>query len=106
MSGPPANNFQPAAAPTPQPPAGIDLAAILAAIQPQQQAGYNANAALAMNYAPQTQQQQQQAQPFAGAGPNFAAGDPAQNPFYKTKVCRYFADGRCTKGDKCSYLHE
>lgn len=101
MNGQPANSFQTAPAPTPQPPAGIDLAAILAAINPQQN---NASAAPAMSFAPPPQQQQ--AQMFAGTGTNFAQHDPAQNPFYKTKVCKFFQEGRCTKGDNCSYLHE
>ncbi|EMC92347.1 hypothetical protein BAUCODRAFT_78523 [Baudoinia panamericana UAMH 10762] len=26
--------------------------------------------------------------------------------FYKTKVCKYWEDGRCMKGDSCTYLHE
>jgi len=25
---------------------------------------------------------------------------------YKTKVCRYYKDGKCRRGDDCSYLHE
>lgn len=106
VNGPSANSFQtsPAPAPAQQPPVGIDLAAILAAINPQQQTGYNANAAPAMDFA--SQGQQQQAQTITGAGTTFAQHDPAQNPFYKTKVCRFFSEGRCTKGDNCSYLHE
>lgn len=28
------------------------------------------------------------------------------DPFYKTKVCRFFQQGRCTKGDGCGYIHE
>jgi len=26
--------------------------------------------------------------------------------FYKTKMCSFFAKGRCTKGDTCNYSHE
>lgn len=25
---------------------------------------------------------------------------------YKTKVCRYYKEGKCRRGDDCSYLHE
>lgn len=25
---------------------------------------------------------------------------------YKTKLCRYFKEGKCRRGDDCSYLHE
>jgi hypothetical protein len=33
-------------------------------------------------------------------------GASSSDPSYKTKVCRYFKDGKCRRGDDCSYLHE
>ena len=27
-------------------------------------------------------------------------------PFYKTRVCKYWQDGKCSRGDDCNYLHE
>lgn len=106
LNGQTTTSFQTTPATVQQPPAGLDLAAILAAINPQQQqqSGYNAGAAPAMNSA--SQAQQQHTQTFAGNFTNFAQHDPAQNPSYKTKVCKFFQEGRCTKGDKCTYLHE
>lgn len=92
------NNFQPPP-PPPQPlavPAGqIDLASILAQIQTgaqQQPATYNYGAA-----------QQHQ---HAGAEASQKKGNNQNNRFYKTKVCRYWQEGKCQKGDACSYLHE
>ena len=28
------------------------------------------------------------------------------NPWYKTKKCKYWQEGKCKKGDECSYLHD
>ncbi|KAK5114595.1 hypothetical protein LTR85_010172 [Meristemomyces frigidus] len=89
-----------------------DLAAILAAIQQPgaaqapQMGGFGGapGAPPMMGFAPQMQQQ--------------AANDAAErerkrwrdqgdkNKFFKTKVCRYWEEGRCMKGDGCTYLHE
>ena len=32
--------------------------------------------------------------------------NPAQNPYFRTKVCKYWQEGRCQKGDSCTYKHE
>lgn len=46
-----------------------------------------------------------------GAGPSDAFGtrDGAKrttNPNYKTRTCKYWLEGRCQKGDDCTYKHE
>lgn len=51
---------------------------------------------------PAQQQQQQQQQQAAGNG----AAKEKQNPWYKTKACKYWQEGKCKKGESCSYLHE
>lgn len=43
------------------------------------------------------QQQQQQAG---------IAVVPAKKPFEPTVVCHFFVEGRCQKGDKCTFLHK
>ncbi|KAI5359543.1 putative Zinc finger, CCCH-type [Septoria linicola] len=76
------NGYQPPPPPPPQAatiPGQIDLAAILAQIQ-----------------------QPSQQQSYGNAGQNAQA----PNPMYKTKVCRFFKEGKCQKGDACSYIHE
>ena len=32
--------------------------------------------------------------------------NPAQNPYWRTKVCKYWQEGKCQKGEGCSYKHE
>ena len=32
--------------------------------------------------------------------------NPAYNPYYRTKVCKYWQEGRCQKGEECTYKHE
>ncbi|KXT02996.1 hypothetical protein AC578_643 [Pseudocercospora eumusae] len=97
VGGPAPANFQPPPPPPPQnsavPPGQIDLAAILAQIQngaPQPQASYNYGA-------PQQQ---------TGTDGAHKKSNDYNHKFYKTKVCRYWHDGKCQKGDACSYLHE
>jgi hypothetical protein len=106
---PPAPTYQyqpppPAPAAPAAPPAGIDLAAILATLGPQaqQQASYNTNGQSA-NHNPQAQQNQGF---YAGGARNSNLSDPSKNPLYKTKICKFWGEGKCMKGDKCSYLHE
>lgn len=52
--------------------------------------------------AQQPAQQQQQQQQAAGNG----NVKEKQNPWYKTKACKYYQEGKCKKGESCSYLHE
>lgn len=54
--------------------------------------------------APSEQYQQQPAQQQQTSG-NANVKDK-QNPWYKTKACKYWQEGKCKKGDACSYLHE
>lgn len=58
--------------------------------------------------APAEQYQQQPAQQQQQAGGNANAKEKSrpENPWYKTKACKYWQDGKCKKGDSCSYLHE
>jgi len=107
-SAPPA----PAMAAVQPPPASsqpqIDLAAIMAQITGGQQGGApqfgGAPAAAA-------------AAPMLGGFPPAQAEESADRPRwrdhgeknhrnYKTKVCKYWQEGRCMKGDGCTYLHE
>lgn len=52
----------------------------------------------------------QQQQPYQQSGENGFGGErkrmPGDNPWYKTKKCKYYQEGKCRKGDDCSYLHE
>lgn len=34
------------------------------------------------------------------------AGGDKPHPNYKTKVCKYWQEGKCKKGDECTYLHK
>jgi len=97
----------------------IDINAILASLTGQQSApqpppmgGFStaASAPATMNFASQMQETDQ-----GGASGSESResrdrkrwrdqGD--KNKFYKTKVCRYWQEGRCMKGDSCTYLHE
>lgn len=100
------NNVQPAAAPPSQPPGGLDLGAILASLNAgnNQQGNYNSsNAAPMMGFG---QQQPMTGNVNNGPGDSDVATIKANNPWYKTKPCRFWQDGRCQKGDSCSYVHE
>jgi hypothetical protein len=52
------------------------------------------------------QQQQQQQQQQAGGNGNGKEKPRPENPWYKTKACKYWQEGKCKKGESCSYLHE
>lgn len=100
----PYNGFVPAAQPPNPPPsapavanpvAGLDLGAILAALQKNPIPGNGSG--------PQG--------PSSNAQANIHNDDDveevkARHPFYKTKACRFWQEGRCQKGASCSYLHE
>lgn len=96
---------QPAAPPPPPAapnPGQLDLGAILASLNAnnnQQQGTYGAPNSAPMGFGQQPQ--------MGNTGSNDdVAKIKARNPNYKTKICRFWQDGRCQKGDSCSYLHE
>ncbi|KAK3112768.1 hypothetical protein LTR53_010607 [Teratosphaeriaceae sp. CCFEE 6253] len=101
---PPMHQYQP----PPPPPLGqtIDLSAILAAIGSQQQ---QAPPMAPGGYGP-VGYQPQMGQPTMGGG-QFDVGNDAwqharEQRNYKTKVCKYWQEGKCQKGQACTYLHE
>ncbi|KAK3709090.1 hypothetical protein LTR37_011069 [Vermiconidia calcicola] len=109
-----------------QPNGQPDLAAILAQITQNQggasQApamgsyGFNAQgtAPNMMGYQPQAPQptgfENPERTQWREGGANFMPREkrqnPAHNPYFKTKVCKYWQEGRCQKGDGCTYKHE
>jgi hypothetical protein len=61
----------------------------------------------AFGAAPDQFQQQQPHQQSSGNGFGEERKRPVgDNPWYKTKKCKYYQEGKCRKGDECSYLHE
>jgi len=58
-----------------------------------------------MPFAAPVEQYQQQPAQQQQAGGN-GNGKKPENPWYKTKACKYWQDGKCKKGESCSYLHE
>jgi hypothetical protein len=123
---PPVMNIQPQQ-PAPPPTGQPDLAAILAqlsqtqntAAQAPQTSGYNYNPAGTMpnmmGFAAQTQQQPavyenpDRKQWREGGSSDLSRkqrNNPAQNPYYKTKVCKYWQMNMCQKGENCTYKHE
>lgn len=53
------------------------------------------------NGAPAEQQQQHQQGGVGKDGPK----KPDTHPYYKTKKCKYWQEGKCKKGDACGYVH-
>jgi hypothetical protein len=96
----------------PLPPANIDLAAILAALNSNKNANQPpaASAPSVNNYG-----SSYGSQPAWGMAhgsnshddseENEIAKAKAGNPAYKTKICRFYQEGRCQKGAACSYIH-
>jgi hypothetical protein len=125
LQQPPVMNYQP---PPPAAASGgpIDLAAILAQLQSQPQnsaaqappmGGHNYNVANAMpnmtGYSAPPQPsavyenpERKQWREGGNADSNRKRQTTAQNPYYKTKVCKYWLDNKCQKGDNCTYKHE
>ena len=117
---PPTMNMQPPP-PATQPSGPPDLASILAQLTQNQtntapapqMGGYNYNPAGAipnmMGYGapaqqPATYENPERKQWREGTGRK-PSNNPAQNPFYKTKVCKYWQMNACQKGDNCTYKH-
>ena len=122
--------------PPPPPVPGFDLQAALAGMSTsgqQQQPGYHAPpppqvniqailAQMGTQSAPQVAQMQgygygnlggdnDRKRPFIQDDGDYqqkrarSAGQPGKVP-YKVKPCKYWQEGRCHRGDECSYLHE
>ncbi|KAM0718924.1 hypothetical protein Q7P37_005996 [Cladosporium fusiforme] len=117
----PQQQQQPAPAPAARPNGEPDISAILAALNPGNTAQQAPPAPAPFVFPPnfpmppmpsfgaapdnnnQQQQQQQQHQPKQQGE---EAKKRAENPYYKTKACKYWQEGKCRKGETCSYLHE
>lgn len=114
------NHFTPPASTAP-PPAQLDLAAMIAQIQGGQagvQQGAPPPPMSGFNYPIASYQSPQQTGLFENPerkqwreeGGNTLSREtrqnPVQNPWFKTKVCKYWQEGRCQKGEGCTYKHE
>lgn len=77
---------------------------IPAASQVPQMQGYGYSA----QYQNENDRKRQYEQDDGEFGRKRAKGGVGSNkdPSYKTKMCRYYKDGKCRRGDDCSYLHE
>lgn len=88
----------------PQASGGIDLAAILASLQGnQQQTGFGAGGAPPMSFAPQPTMYNNG---NGGQHKGESSKKGHNKSMYKTKVCRFWQSGTCEKGDACTYIHE
>ena len=87
-----------------------DITAILAALSNSNTAVVpQAPAAPTYQMPPNFSQYQQQQQHQYSGGNGFneeRKRNVGDNPWYKTKKCKYWQEGKCRKGDECSYLHE
>lgn len=91
--------YQPA--PTAQvPPANIDLAAILASLNA---GGAQPNSYMATGA---TQTTSFPSQPQMGNMSGASDTEGMRHPNYKTRACKFWMEGRCQKGEDCSYLHQ
>lgn len=54
----------------------------------------------------QDQQQQQHGNANANGDDEGRERGNKPHPYYKTKVCKYWQEGKCKKGDECTYLHK
>ncbi|KXL46086.1 hypothetical protein M433DRAFT_228237 [Acidomyces richmondensis BFW] len=94
----------------------IDINAILASLTGQQSApqplppgsfGAAGSVPAVINFPSQTQETDQGGAAGSDSRDRKRWRDQGdKNKFYKTKVCRYWQEGRCMKGDSCTYLHE
>lgn len=122
---PPVPNIGQPQQPTMQASGQPDLAAILAQItqnqpgatRPPATGSYSYNPPSMIPFQPQMQQPTMFENPEraqwreGGGGSNGTWGNPqtqnpALNPYYRTKVCKYWQEGKCQKGDQCSYKHD
>ncbi|QIW99996.1 hypothetical protein AMS68_005514 [Peltaster fructicola] len=114
-----ANAPQPAAPQPPAPPAQPDISAILAQlnqtaapvpqpiIAPPAMPSFPPNMDPGLAFLAQHHQQQKQQQGAAPAGNEaMSRGNSHMKDKYKSKVCKYWQEGTCTKGDNCTYRHE
>ncbi|KAK5117005.1 hypothetical protein LTR62_006726 [Meristemomyces frigidus] len=97
MYQPPPSALQPTTA------QNLDISAILAAINPGGQAGQAGQMVMPAGFMPT------QALGEMGEMGEMVDGrwrdKGEKNKFYKTKVCKYWQEGRCMKGEGCTYLH-